>query len=150
MVLGDIREKLLKIAESVKELQFFKGIKSFFDNLLGAIPENKRVPVLAAGGGCIFVIICLIAIAASGNRSGGRVPGEGEGALAVSGPHIPAEDLYYPVEPDFLPGLLREREPRQGWTADDLRPFWRDPLESTDVWLEKTGEVIDKLMENVP
>jgi hypothetical protein len=146
--MADIREKLLKIAESLKESRLFKGAKSFFDDLLGKIPENKRIPVLAAGGGCLFLIISIIIIAAAGNRSG--TPREGGNALVVSGPHIPAEDLFYPAEPDFLPGLLLEREPRQPWTAEDAGPFWKDPSESVDFWQEKMSETIDKLMESVP
>jgi hypothetical protein len=145
---ADIREKLLKIAESVRESKPVKGIKPFFDNLLKKMSENKRILVPAAGGGCVFIIICLIVIAASGNH--GRQSGAGESALVVSGPHIPAEDLFYPAEPDFLPGLLLEREPRRPWMAEDLRPFWRDPAEPADFWREKMSETIDKLMESVP
>ncbi|AEF80627.1 hypothetical protein [Leadbettera azotonutricia] len=153
---ADIQEKLLKIAESIRESGPFKGLKSFFGNLLKKIPENRRVPVLAAGGGCVLLVICLVVVAASGNRRGrSRV---GESVPAVSGPRIPAEDLFYPAEPDFLPGLLLEREPRQGWTADDAAPFWRDPAGSAelsaqlpaDFWREKMSETIDKLMESVP
>jgi hypothetical protein len=145
---ADMREKLLKIAESFRELQLYKSIKSFFENLLKHIPENKRTPVLAAGGGCVFLIICLIIFAAS--RNPGARSRTGENSLAVSGPHIPAEDLFYPAEPDFLPGLLLEREPRQPWTIEDVKPFWRDPSEPVDFWREKMSETIDKLMESVP
>jgi hypothetical protein len=147
MTLKDIQEKFLKSAESIRGLELFKGIKLFFENLLKNIPENKRKPV-AVGGGCVFLIICIMIIAASGNRSGTR--SERESPSVVLGPHIPAEDLFYPAEPDFLPGLLLEREPRQPWTTEGLRPFWRDPAEPKDVWLEKMSESIDKLMESVP
>jgi hypothetical protein len=145
---ADIQEKLLKLVESIGESGPFKVMQSFSDKMLKSVPEDKRVPVLAVGGGCVFLIICLIVVAASG--SSGRSGKGGKSVLAVSGPHIPAEDLFYPAEPDFLPSLLLEREPRQPWTADDAEPFWRDPGEPADFWREKMGETIDKLMESVP
>jgi hypothetical protein len=143
---ADIQQKLLKIVKSAKKNELFKGIKSFFENLSGKIPGNKKIPVLAAGGSLVFLVICIIVLAASGNRSKGAA----ESGLAVSGPRIPVEDLFYPAEPDFLPDLLLEREPHQPWTAEDAEPFWKDPSEPRTMWQEKVGETIDKLMESVP
>jgi hypothetical protein len=64
---------------------------------------------------------------------------------------IPPEDLFPPDEPDFLPDILLEREPRNPWTAEDVRPFWKDPLhEEPEPWREEIKTVIDELLEGVP
>jgi hypothetical protein len=64
---------------------------------------------------------------------------------------IPPEELFMPDEPDFLPEVLLEREPRESWSPDDALPFWTDPLkENRRVWQGRVEGVIDELLERVP
>jgi hypothetical protein len=64
---------------------------------------------------------------------------------------IPQEDFFLPDEPDFLPEVLLEREPRSEWTPDDALPFWKDPLhEDPEKWRGRIEMVIDELLEGVP
>jgi hypothetical protein len=64
---------------------------------------------------------------------------------------IPPEELFMPGEPDFLPEVLLEREPRESWTADDALPFWTDPLkENRRVWQGRVEGMIDELLERLP
>jgi len=57
--------------------------------------------------------------------------------------------LFYPLEPDFLPGFLPEREMRRFWTLDDIRPYWKAPGNSP-WWMEEITSTVDSLMEGVP
>jgi hypothetical protein len=64
---------------------------------------------------------------------------------------IPAEELFLPDEPDFLPGVLLGREIRTSWTESDAQEFWQDPLKSgEEQWREKIEVAIDEFLERVP
>ncbi|MDR2631789.1 MAG: hypothetical protein LBC60_12790 [Spirochaetaceae bacterium] len=64
---------------------------------------------------------------------------------------IPPEELFMPDEPDFLPEILWEREPRKSWTAEDALPFWTDPLkDNRRVWQGRAEGMIDELLERLP
>ncbi|MDR2701294.1 MAG: hypothetical protein LBB72_02550 [Spirochaetaceae bacterium] len=64
---------------------------------------------------------------------------------------FPVEDFFLPYEPDFVPGVLLEREPRDNWTEEDARPFWTDPMEGNEeLWRKRIESGIDSLLEQVP
>jgi hypothetical protein len=64
---------------------------------------------------------------------------------------IPSEDLFLPDEPDFLPGIILEREPRGAWSSEDARPFWKNPSDGDEAkWRERISSTIDELLEGVP
>jgi hypothetical protein len=119
---------------------------ALLDKLLDRIPENIRRIVIYSLGGLVFlcIILTIIALAGSGKRSGNS-----QAAITTSG--IPADELFYPAEPDFLPPLLFERQPSQPWTEEELRAFWTDPGPGyEDKWRETAEMVIDKILEGVP
>ena len=64
---------------------------------------------------------------------------------------IPIEELFLPDEPDFVPGVIHERERRQSWTEDDAAEFWRDPLRfGEEQWRNNIENTVNKLLESVP
>ncbi|MDR2418999.1 MAG: hypothetical protein LBD79_08090 [Treponema sp.] len=64
---------------------------------------------------------------------------------------IAPEELFLPDEPDFLPEVLLEREPRNPWTIEDVRPFWTDPLhDDPEQWRKRIKVAIDEFLEGVP
>jgi len=64
---------------------------------------------------------------------------------------IPVEAVFLPDEPDFLPGVLLEREQRSSWTEDDALEHWQDPLRfGEESWREKIETAIDEFLERVP
>ena len=67
----------------------------------------------------------------------------------ASGLSIPAEELFFPSEPDFLPGFLPGRERRSFWSLDDIRQYWKAPGNSL-WWMEEITSTVDNLMEGVP
>lgn len=61
------------------------------------------------------------------------------------------EELFMADEPDFLPPVLLERERRDAWTIEDVRPYWTDPLEEgAAVYQDMMSGVVDRIMERVP
>jgi len=64
---------------------------------------------------------------------------------------IPADELFLPEEPDFLPGVLLDRERRSSWSEQDASEYWQDPLrEGEEKWRENVEAAIDELLERVP
>jgi hypothetical protein len=64
---------------------------------------------------------------------------------------IPPEELFLPDEPDFLPGVIPERERRSLWTAEDAEPYWYNPLErGKEEWRNRIRTVLDEFLEHVP
>jgi hypothetical protein len=124
---------------------FIDGILSLSDKLLDRIPENKRRIVIYSLGGLVFLfmILTIIALVGSGKKSANT-----QAIVASTG--IPAEELFYPAEPDFLPSLLLERWPGEPWTEEEIRGFWTDPGPGFEERWRATAEaVIDRLMEGV-
>jgi hypothetical protein len=122
-----------------------EGILSLSDKFLDRIPENKRRIVIYSLGGLVFLCIIFIVIALAGS---GKRPENTQSAVTSAG--IPAEELFYPAEPDFLPSLLLERWPSEPWTVEEIRGFWTDPGPGFEERWRSTAEaVIDRLMEGV-
>ena len=64
---------------------------------------------------------------------------------------VPPEELFLPDEPDYVPGVLLEREQRAKWTEEDASEYWQDPLKfGEEQWREKIETSIDEFMEQVP
>jgi len=64
---------------------------------------------------------------------------------------IPATELFLPDEPDFVPGVILERERRTSWTEEDAAEYWQDPLRfGEEQWREKIEAAIDNYLERIP
>ena len=115
------------------------------------LPPGKRRMVLIASIGTVAVFVLVLAgtsLARGGHE--GREPPAAERATARQG-LIPADDLFLPGEPDFIPGVLPEREQRTVWTAGDAAPLWQDPLKNgEEPWRNRIEKAIDEIMESVP
>jgi hypothetical protein len=87
-------------------------------------------------------------LAAEGERRPART---GEmGGLTRDAP-IPPEELFLPGEPDFLPGVIPQREQRKVWTAEDAEPYWYNPLErGEEEWRNRIRGTLDEFLEHVP
>ena len=116
------------------------------DSYLSRFPENIRRPIFFGFAGLtVLFLILMIAVLAGTLRN----PDKKGLTERIAGPGIPHEELFFPAEPDFLPGFLLEREPRRFWTIEDIRPYWRSPGNS-DFWQREVHTAMDKLMEGVP
>ena len=120
------------------------------DRLLERIPQEWRRFVLPAAVG-VLALLLLVFIAVLLPERGA---GQGEASPGYNTPVrelIPPDDLFLPNEPDFMPGVMPGRERRSEWTAEDVEPFWQDPLENgEEPWRNRIEKTIDEIMESVP
>jgi hypothetical protein len=154
-----VKNYLGKVADVLKKISGVLGVlgSKLYDKAgflagraLDRIPEGKRRPALLCTAGTVFLLILAIVVTLAARA--GKAPGENLLPETAAGPRVPAEDFFIPEEPDFLPGVLPERDPRQGWSTDDVRPFWKNPEDSArrEDWHREMGVVIDRLMDSVP
>ena len=124
------------------------------DRLLEKVPPERRRLVLTASIGFCAVFVVVIAGTSLGKaaRTGGDKGRERGAAVApVQQGIISPDDLFLPDEPDFIPGILLEREQRADWTAGDAAPLWQDPLRNgEEPWRNRVERTIDEIMESVP
>ena len=118
-----------------------KTINSFHK---GADEGKKRLIFICTA---IFIILLIISVIISMRGSlREKVPEMSRFNLA-----IPAEELFLPDKPDFLPDVLLERERRSKWTEQDAEEFWQDPMRAgEEQWRNKIEAVIDEFLERVP
>jgi len=128
---------------------FFDKITGFFKELTGklTVEQKRRLILICTAAACVLLTFSVIMSMV--NRAGKRSPSEPE-RMRIHFP-IPAEELFLPEEPDFLPGVLLDRDRRTGWSEQDASEYWQDPLrDGEEQWREKIETAIDELMERVP
>ena len=131
----------------LKELS--KSFLQFFDysaeKILNAIPEKKRKPALIWAGTTVFALLMVLFVSAFTKKP---LAEEGESYRIYN---VNADDLFFPPEPDFLPDYILEREPNPQWGIEEVRLWWKDPLQGNRiVWQEEMISLIDDLLESVP
>ncbi|MDR0503642.1 MAG: hypothetical protein LBH16_10030 [Treponema sp.] len=120
-------------------------IQDWFHALTAA---QKRQIVLVSAA--IFVILLVLSVILSVKGSKKEEIPSGPVNVSRQIP-IPAEELFLPDEPDFIPDVLLQREQRSVWNEKDASVFWQDPLASgEEQWRKKIETAVDELMENVP
>jgi hypothetical protein len=131
-------------------------IKGWGEQLWGLLPGGirEKLPWLEDKLGFILVglvlaLLILLAALIPASRGPIRAPVADTGMFKPV--PIPPDELFLPEEPDFLPGVILEREQRDSWTAEDAEPYWYNPLEQgEEAWRERIEQVIDELLERVP
>ena len=114
-------------------------------------PEKRRLLTMGAGGAFIVLLLVLAVVFIARGSSGGQPtdvsPRQRTSSMAI----IPHDELFLPDEPDFVHGVMMEREQRTSWTAGDARPWWHDPLESgEEPWRSQIQKTVDEILESVP
>jgi hypothetical protein len=104
----------------------------------------------------VFVFLLVLSVLLSLNNSNNEnFPNESQRAGHIQGAQmpriiIPAEELFLPDEPDFVPGVLLGREQRSSWTEEDAVEFWQDPLRyGEEQWRVKIETAINEFLERV-
>jgi hypothetical protein len=124
-------------------------LKEELDKLLARLPADRRIILTMAIG--VPIILLLFITGASLLVKDKTVKPKAPPASSVITKRIPAEDLFLPDEPDFVPGVMLEREKRTQWTADNAMPWWQDPLKDGEQeWRDQIEKTVDEIMENVP
>jgi hypothetical protein len=125
-----------------------KIIRFIQDGFKKLTDERKRRIVLI----CTVVFVALLTLSVLLSL---KLPEKKERAndiydLNIKSP-IPPEEIFLPEEPDFVPGVILERERRTEWTEKEAQEYWRDPLkEGEEQWRVKIESEIDKYLERVP
>jgi hypothetical protein len=134
---------------------FFPGLlekgKALLSHLREAAASHRRIVMIIAA--CFLTIVLLLVILAivTFNGTAKTARTTEKSAPVFQEPSLPPEDFFLPYEPDFVPDVLLEREPRDGWTEEDARPFWTDPLEGNEeAWRKRVESGVDALLERVP
>ena len=138
----------LEMSSSSGFLIFIRqSLQELAQKLLEKIPGKKRRAVLflIILSLILLLFIMILLLKTSDNRD------QGETGAAVQWQLIPIDDFFLPQEPDFIPGVLLEREQRTNWTEDDARVYWQDPLQyGEEIWRGRVDTVIDQFLEHIP
>jgi len=126
--------------------KFVQFIKDWFQKLTDG--QKRSLAVVCT---VIFTGILTISVIASLKSHGGEKKEKIEPLGPVIIAPIPAEDLFLPDEPDYIPGVLLKRDRRANWTEENAMEFWQDPLKNgEEQWREKIESSIDDYLERVP
>ena len=164
--LPKLKERITSLAAGIKAalVDFFDmaadlpaRIQVLADRLLNMPPRQKRRLALIAAAGLAVLLLIIVGISHAARGSSGRRRASSEGSGQTGGQSeaqrviIPPDELFLPFEPDFVPGVMLEREPRSEWTAEDASPLWQDPLRNGEQeWRDMIEKTIDEIMESVP
>jgi hypothetical protein len=96
----------------------------------------------------VIVLAVVLSIVVFHLKAAGAKP-SGDSALFPA-VNVPDEAFFAPDEPDFLPPVILDREPKKQWTNEDAAPFWTDPATLDDNWSDKVEKYVDTLLEGVP
>jgi len=111
--------------------------------------EQKRRFVLVCTG--IFVISLTLSVIFSLINKEKPIRIENQPERIYLNLPIPAGDLFLPDEPDFIPGVILQRDRRTSWTEEEAAEFWQDPLRfGEEQWREKIEAAIDEILERIP
>jgi hypothetical protein len=114
-------------------------------------PERRKWLLVGLGALLVLLLLSLVAALLIQGRQTRPGPPPEDPAGPVQEGRIPREELFLPEEPDFIPGVLPDRERRNFWTPEDAAPYWQDPLKyGEEPWREQAESVIDELLERVP
>jgi hypothetical protein len=147
----DLMTKIKTLAAGIGD--FFNGLAAkpagLGAKLLENIPEEKRrLFFIGIGGACAVLLLACAGVFFLTKKPAAP---PSEKSVSVQRITIPPEELFLPEEPDFIPGVLLERERRTVWTAEDAAPYWQDPLKNgEEQWRNRIEKAADEFMEQVP
>jgi hypothetical protein len=145
-----VSDMLAKIGDlALKGAEFIQTLPG---KLSSFIPAGRaKFLFFGLASALCILIVCLVAAVSGMNRRPDSLVKGGGSPIPALQPAIPPEELFFPEEPDFLPGPIPERERRKAWTAENAEPFWYNPLEKgEEPWRNRIESAIDELLEHVP
>jgi hypothetical protein len=140
----------LRAAEKTENVRI--RLQPVFDRFAERLPPGKGRLVLGISVATfsVFLLVLIGSSLATKGSDEGLAPTTAGVAPARQGLILP-DELFLPSEPDFVPGVLLEREQRTTWTADDASPLWQDPLKNgEEPWRNRIEKTIDEIMGSVP
>ncbi|QQO10665.1 hypothetical protein [Breznakiella homolactica] len=127
------------------------NLREQWEKLKALITEKPRFFLIGAGAGLCILIFSLILMLVVLNNGRNSRQEEARGLADRFGPMpVNQDDLFWPDEPDFIPGVELDRIPRRFPQGDTDIPYWTDPGKNSDLWSERIGSAVDELMEKIP
>ena len=127
---------------------FFEKIVSFLKDRIQKLTDEEKKRIVLICTAVVSVILVLSVVLSLKGHKKEKLPAEHEVNRGIA---IPPGELFLPDEPDFVPGVLLEREQRSSWTEEEASVYWQDPLRNgEEQWREKIEAAIDEFLENVP
>jgi hypothetical protein len=125
-----------------------KIIRFFQDGFKNLTDERKRQIVYICTA--VFTTILVLSVLLSFKKPEKKERLEDQNSINFQIPISP-DEIFLPEEPDFVPGVILDRERRTVWTEQDALEYWQDPLrEGEEQWRENIETEIDKYLERVP
>jgi len=125
-----------------------KIISSFKDWIQKMTDEQKKRLVLICTAVVVFLLVLSVVLSLKGSSKKESAAGQDGFNRQIA---VPADELFLPEEPDFVPGVLLQREQRSSWTEEDAAVYWQDPLrQGEEQWREKLEAAVDEFLERVP
>jgi len=119
------------------------------DRVLEKIPADRRTVLTMAVAVPIVLLLVIIGVMLMSKEPPAKPAAPPVNSVVTR--RIPAEELFIPEEPDFVPGVILEREKRMQWSVDDAKPWWQDPLKDGEQeWRDQIEKTVDEIMESVP
>ena len=141
-----------KLGEKTEEI--WLNAQLIEDRLLGKVPAEKRRTVIIGAISGFAGILVLLLFFAAGTPEKDKTEGQTVKTTSARSPGreiIPPDDVFLPDEPDFVPGVILEREQRAEWTAADVDIWWQDPLKNgEEPWRSLIEKTVDEILESVP
>ena len=142
-IIDNIKEKITNLLPS------FDGLSSVRENL----KINTKVVLIIVSAFLVIIALLLVLAVVSHHKTTSNQKDQQYDYTddSILREKLPVEDFFLPYEPDFVPDVLLEREPKESWTEEDARPFWTNPLEGNEgAWRKRIESGIDSLLEHVP
>jgi predicted nucleic acid-binding Zn ribbon protein len=125
-----------------------KIIRFFQDGFKNLTDKKKRQVILICTA--VFAALLVLSVLLSFKKPEKNKRPDDQYSLNFQIP-IPPDEIFLSDEPDFVPGVILERERRTAWTEQDALEYWQDPLkEGEEQWRENIETEIDKYLERVP
>ena len=142
-IFSNIQEKIQDL------LSGFTVLSSIKDR----IKIDRKIVLIIAGALSVVIVLLLVLVIITHQKNVTKADYESSGYsdAPILYERLPAEDFFLPYEPDFVPDVLLEREPKDPWTEEDTRPYWTNPLDGNEAaWRKRIESGIDSLLEQVP
>ena len=114
--------------------------------------KKARNPLFIGGIlACFLLFLVLVVMLTVNNSRQAREKAAKDLAESFKPLPIGPDDLFWPDEPDFVPKVQLDREPREVWTLEEASPHWIDlNRDYGEKWRERIFSVMDNVMEKVP
>jgi len=139
-------KKILQYLQQALSGLSFQYIRDWFQKMDAA--QKRQFALLCTGIFALILTLSVVISLLSKDRPPALLPAPE--SFIVNMP-IPAAELFLPDEPDFIPGILLQRDRRSTWTEEDAAEHWQDPLRfGEESWREKIETAIDEYLERIP